>query len=64
MKNITANVTCEEHHLELPTNNKSDKQIMENELQNFLKDLKKPEISTSNLISANEINSETAFYSY
>ena len=41
-----------------------EKQIMENELQNFLKDLKKPEISTSNLISANEINSETAFSSY
>ena len=43
-----------------------EKQIMENELQNFLKDLKKPEISSSssNLISANEINSGTAFSSY
>ena len=42
----------------------NEKQIMENELQNFLKDLKKPEISSSSLISANEINSETAFSSY
>ena len=41
-----------------------EKQIMENELQNFLKDLKKPETSSSNLISANEINSGTAFSSY
>ena len=42
----------------------NEKQIMENELQNFLKDLKKPEISSSSLISANEISSETAFSSY
>lgn len=42
----------------------NEKQIMENELQNFLKDLKKPEISSSSLISANEIKSETAFSSY
>ena len=31
------------------------KQDMENELQNFLKDLKNPDISTTNVISSNEI---------
>jgi len=44
--------------------NKEEKQNMENELQNFLKDLKKPEAPASTILSANEINNDNAFSSY
>ena len=44
--------------------NKEEKQNMENELQNFLKDLKKPEAPASTILSANEISNDNAFSSY
>ena len=43
---------------------KEEKQDMENELQNFLKDLKKPEGPASSILSANEISNNNAFSSY
>ena len=44
--------------------NKEEKQNMENELQNFLKDLKKPEAPAPTILSANELSNDNAFSSY
>ncbi len=41
-----------------------EKQNMENELQNFIKDLKKSKLSTTTILSANEISNNNDFSTY